>query len=235
MRWFKHMAHSADDEKLSDFLCECGLEGYGFWWRLLEIISSHMEKGSDKCSVTYPLTMWSRLLYSHHHKVGKYLGKLEVRGMVRLMYVEGKIEVSIPNLLKYRDEYSKKSGQKKDNVRSKIQRQNTETEKEESIKDSCSEQDSELSFILKDGSRHVLPNSKISEWEELYDSTDVRVELRKLIEWCENNPSKRKTKDGANRFVCKWLNRADESNRQRYEGKTNLLDYAIQGVMNGHP
>jgi len=89
-------------------MTECGLEASGFWWRILEIVALQMSNDNEKCSATYALSRWARLCYCHHHTVSKYLGKLEVMGMVTVGYSEGKVEVTIPNLLKYRDEYSKK-------------------------------------------------------------------------------------------------------------------------------
>lgn len=116
MRWYKHLTAAHYDEKLSELLAEGGLEAYGFWWLLLEIVAGQMTKDDQKCSVSYPLSQWSRLLYCHHNKVGKYMGKLGVMGIVRVEYESSKIRVTIPNLLKYRDEYSKKSGQNPESV-----------------------------------------------------------------------------------------------------------------------
>lgn len=134
MKWFKHMTDSQDDEKLSDLIAEGGLEAYGFWWRLLEIVASQMGKDGEKCSATYSMARWSQLLYCHHHTVGKYIGKLQVRGMVRGEVELGKgyskLTVTIPNLLKYRDEYSKKSGQAQKSVIPKKEKENTEGDKD---------------------------------------------------------------------------------------------------------
>lgn len=129
MKWFKHMSQSHTDEKLALIVSECGLEGYGFWWMLMEVVAAQCV--DDKCSATYTLPHWSRLLYCHHHKVVKYLLALAglpkdyplltppvtppvtpgLLGVVTVGYSEGKIRVTIPNLLKYRDEYSRKSRQ----------------------------------------------------------------------------------------------------------------------------
>lgn len=138
MRWVKHMTATRQDEKVAAYLESCGPkyrhEGYGFYWCLIEIVASSIEKGSQKSSVTYPLTSWSRMLYCHHHTVGKYIGKLEVTHLVTCKWSEGNLTVDIPNLLKYRDEYSRKSGQDQETVGSKRQRQrqkqNTEAEGE---------------------------------------------------------------------------------------------------------
>jgi hypothetical protein len=119
MRWFKHITVSWEDEKMATIVSEFGLEGYGFWWRLLEIVAYYMD-GSDRCSIAFPLSKWSHLFYCHHNKVSNYLSKLEVMGLVKLKYngskPQGNIEVTIPNLLKYRDEYSKKSRQTPDKL-----------------------------------------------------------------------------------------------------------------------
>ena len=123
------MTATTSDEKVAAYLDNCGPshrhEGYGFFWMLLEVVAAQLDGKGEKCSATYPLTTWSRLLYCHHHMVGKYLGKLGVTGMVTVTKHESSIEVKIPNLLKYRDEYARKSGHSPDSVRSKKQIQNT--------------------------------------------------------------------------------------------------------------
>jgi hypothetical protein len=130
LRWLKHMTATMNDERIAAYVAECGLEGYGFYWALLEVVAGNIEKDSTEATVTYPLTRWSRLLYSHHHRVGKYLGKLQGNGLVTFECIGSDVKVTVPKLLKYRDEYTKKSGHYLENVRPKIQRQNTDTDTE---------------------------------------------------------------------------------------------------------
>ena len=163
MRWLKHMTNAQDDERIAAFLVDAGLEGYGFYWVLLETIGRPMDS-SEKCELTYPLTQWARALKCHHNKVTKYLIKLYLHGLiivndwpdltrelpgyypgptpalldgylqvtlpnkggVTLKYDPGSVRVKVPKLLKYRDEYSKKSGQKPEKVR----RKDTDTDPE---------------------------------------------------------------------------------------------------------
>lgn len=116
MKWFKHMTATRHNEKIAAYLdvSRDPMEAYGFWWMILETIAEQMEPGEPKCSVTYSLPRWSRLLNCHHHKVTTLLSNLEGNGLVTLQYSASKstklITVTIPNLLKYRDEYSRKSG-----------------------------------------------------------------------------------------------------------------------------
>ncbi len=44
MRWLKHMTSTWDDEKIAAVVDELGLEGYGFWWRILEIIATQLDE-----------------------------------------------------------------------------------------------------------------------------------------------------------------------------------------------
>lgn len=141
MRWFKHMTNSWGNQKLSRLVDTCGIEGYGFWWRLLEIIAANTEKGAMP-EVEYSVSHWCRLMGIHHHKFRKLLHAGEECGLYSLStpalpqgyphsnsgvtpkYDQSKYRVKIDNILKYRDEYSRKSGQTPESVRSKEQIQN---------------------------------------------------------------------------------------------------------------
>lgn len=123
------MVATIRDEKVASYVCETGLQGYGFYWRLLEIVAESMPPGDEKCSLTYSLSHWSRLLYCHHHQVVKYLGKLRGNGLVTMQKRGSEMTVTIPNLAKYRDEYSQKSRQAPDAHRT-ISASESESEKE---------------------------------------------------------------------------------------------------------
>jgi hypothetical protein len=187
MRWLKHLTAAHRDERLAAFLDEYGLEGYGFWWLLLEVVG-HAVKG-DQCEVTYSLPQWSRLLYSHHHRVSKYMGSLHRSGLVIAENVDGKWRVSVPNLLKYRDEYARKSGQASgstpdtppDIVRHQKQKQKQKTETTKKTP-SSSPKKLELPFVVPDSDR----NSIAAECPGL----DLERETRKFVDWAKNGKRK---------------------------------------------
>lgn len=58
---------------------------------------------------------------------------------------------------------------------------------------------------LNDGTYHVIYQSDIDHYKELYPAVDIMAELRKMIGWCEDNKAKRKTKRGVARFIGSWL------------------------------
>ena len=136
------MVSTTRDEKVAAYLEDTGLQGYGFYWRLLEIVAESMSPGDDTCAVTYSLPTWSRLLYCHHHQVGKYLGMLRGNGLVTMTKRGSDIRVTIPNLAKYRDEYSQKSRHAPDPHRTmSASESESEKERKEILRSGSSEQD----------------------------------------------------------------------------------------------
>lgn len=114
MRWVKHMTAAWDDERIAKLVGKGGVEGlaaYGIWWRLIEIIAARVDGKSIQCSVTYDVTRWSLLLSLRGSHVRHWLEKLALTGVLTAEWVGTEITVTIPKLLKYRDEYSKKSVQ----------------------------------------------------------------------------------------------------------------------------
>jgi len=115
MKWFKHMSDMHDNERVCQYMYSCKnpLEAYGFYIMMLELVASKVQ--GNKCSVKYPLKVWYRMFNIHHNKFTTLLEKLRVGGLVQAQYDDSKggssLIVTIPKLLKIRDEYSKKSGQ----------------------------------------------------------------------------------------------------------------------------
>ena len=69
----------------------------------------------------------------------------------------------------------------------------------------------------KGGDEFSLVADKIAEYAESFPGVDVRAEIRAALQWCRDNPSKRKTKRGMPAFLTRWLSKAQNSSR----GKTN--------------
>jgi hypothetical protein len=138
MKWIKHMTASWDDEKMAKLAGAGGMEGlamYGLYWRVQEIIAGQMEGKEPKCSVHYSVTRWSLLLSLRGSLVFSTLSRLGVTGLVTVERDGDDVRVTNRNLLKYRDEYARKSGHSQDNVRPRTELEgegelDTETDKE---------------------------------------------------------------------------------------------------------
>lgn len=134
MRWFKHMAASWDDEKLAALVDQCGLEGYGFWWRVVEIVAAKVDK-SEQTSAEFPPKKWGSLLGLSPKKFRTLAELCANLGLFMLVFSENSISINMPNILKFRDEYtereSKKSGVHRDKLppsRARVPETDTDTE-----------------------------------------------------------------------------------------------------------
>ena len=112
MRWFKHMTDADDNEKLSRLQDEFGLEGYGFWWRVVEIIAKRVneENQTDLC---YSAKSWARRIGVSTRKFKKLLSFCAELGLVSASHEKDMVTVNMPNILKYRDEYTTKKNRAK--------------------------------------------------------------------------------------------------------------------------
>lgn len=116
MRWVKHLTSSRQDEKLARLIAAHGLAAYGLWWAVVEVVAERVERDSQP-TVTYPVSVWSHRLSLRGSHIRSAMAKLVVSGLVTTEWNRSELTVTIPNLLKYRDEYSRKSGHAPDIVR----------------------------------------------------------------------------------------------------------------------
>jgi hypothetical protein len=85
-------------------------------------------------------------------------------------------------------------------------------------------QRSSVDFPLKNGKKWTLTKEKITEYESTYFTLDVMQHIQCALQWCVDNPSKRKTHSGMTKFLNGWLNRqlkdqTDERSNHEQNGR----------------
>ena len=65
-----------------------------------------------------------------------------------------------------------------------------------------------MEIKLKDGSFYEVKESDLIAWSRTYKDCNVFYEVKAAAEWCEANPSRRKTLRGVKRFLNAWLSKA---------------------------
>lgn len=205
MKWFKHLSTARNDERLSELEDKCGLEGYGFYFKMLEIVAEALD-ASDKCEVVYSLSRWGRQV---NVTSKKWLFLSQRCADVGLMIVcrcsddaltkDYRISVKIPNILKYRDNHTKNlqatikqdvDVYKEDKDRYKEDKSNKEINKETSAK------------AQSKSKKVIVKKSKItSDWEpserclELIEKAGVQTAFALSLR---------------NEFIFYWQERGDE-------------------------
>lgn len=209
MKWFKHMSDLPRDEGVARYLDKAGnsnrLLAYGFLMFVFEAVALRMERGTSTCSVTYSITEWARVTYSHPNRVEKYLSMLRVVGWVQVECADSTWKVTIPKLLELLDEYSRKSGHTPDKVAQSREEKNRLDKRE-------SRQESSLPDCLKaeGASRSPPPDFKITKvlqaWaEENHPSVPIDKETAKF----RNYPIQKPCSDWDAQWKL-WIQRASE-------------------------
>jgi hypothetical protein len=106
VKWFKHESKARNDERIARLEDLAGLEGYGFYFKMLEIVAESMD-ASNTTEMTYSISRWGRQL---NISTKKFIFLAQCCVDVGLMFTQrcdDNMVVNIPNLLKYRDNHTK--------------------------------------------------------------------------------------------------------------------------------
>lgn len=76
------------------------------------------------------------------------------------------------------------------------------------------------SFKLNDGSLYDVTEDALANLQRLYPGVNGKQELNKIIGWAEANPTLRKTRRGAPRFLNSWFSRAQDQSSKKGQKQT---------------
>ena len=119
MKWFKHDTSSSRTEKLAMLKATRGLEGYGFYWNILEIIAESAGKtgASASGSACFPLQTWCGLIGVPPQTFRKLAENCRELGLFSVSFrkVSGVevAEISTDALAEMADEYSSRKASRK--------------------------------------------------------------------------------------------------------------------------
>jgi len=114
MRWFKHLTLAHAHEDLSEVLEVGGAEAYGVWWLILEDVAALMDKGTTCPSATHSVVKWAQICHCSVRAFRSISHSLHEKSLIECQTTGERLRIVVRKLVKYRDEYSKKSGQTQD-------------------------------------------------------------------------------------------------------------------------
>src|SRR4051812_21750438 len=118
MRWFKHLSMAHEDDQLSAVTDEYGAEAYGVYWYIVEHIAAAMEKDSPHPRLTKSDVKWASDCRCSVRKFRSIVQRLAEEKLIDITSTKNRLQIEVRTLLKYRDEYAKKSGQTPDTTTS---------------------------------------------------------------------------------------------------------------------
>ncbi|MDY6895183.1 MAG: hypothetical protein SVO01_07200 [Thermotogota bacterium] len=208
------MSAANRDEKLCQILDEFGLEGYGAYWIILEIISEKMTKETteNNCFVELSEKNWRKFLPFSPKKFRKFVNFLQ-KIEVFLVKINKKnsdlITIENRNLLKYRDEYTRKPH--------KMSGQCQEQLPKKSHLDTETETDTETDIKTKGPNNLQKPNKptkKIIKHKYLDNVYLAKEQYEKLVE----DYGKEKTN-----FMIETLNNYKMSKGKKYKSDYHAI------------
>lgn len=131
MRWLKHLTQAHNDTAICAILEEFGPTGYGIYWLILEEFAAVVDRDSTRVpSLIHSELRWSQICHCSVRTFRNFaqraaeLKLIECRSAAELMQFSSRtkadrLQIDVPKLLKYRDEYSKKSGHSPDSKEDK--------------------------------------------------------------------------------------------------------------------
>jgi len=117
MRWFKHITTTRSDEKIGRLFDRLGVEGYGIYWCILEEIARNLE-GNSPTFLQLSAKNWGKTCGISGKKFEKFSRILQEISIFSVEFFENEIRIDCPNLLKYRDEWTRRKTKTPESLRS---------------------------------------------------------------------------------------------------------------------
>lgn len=169
MRWFKHFSDANRDPKLISLIDEYGLEGYGIWWIICEVVADQYHANGIP-ELETSAKGWRKLTGIYPKKFEKVVRFLEKAQLLSATFFEKGIKVYIPKMSEYKDNHTR-------NLQAAC-KQEEEVEKEEEV-------DKNLLCPQQAGGPPKCPHNEIVS---LYH--EILPELPKVRVWSEERQKK---------------------------------------------
>jgi hypothetical protein len=120
MRWIKHMTAARSDKAMALVSEIHGPVAIGIYWGLIEEIAGPMEPGKMTPSASHSVAKWASILDTSSRTFTKICKSLQTESLIFCETIGDRLTISIPNILKYKDEYARKSGQTQEQEQKQI-------------------------------------------------------------------------------------------------------------------
>ncbi len=183
MRWFKHLTQSSQDEKIMRLEERFGLEGYGAYFKILELIGAQLSPENEQTFVTFSLKTWRKVLGFPPKKLKNFADFSEKTGLFFSKLEGDDLTIDCPNILKYKDEWQRKAKQKETKTPEQLRSESGATP--EPLLDTESEKDTESDKrIVPSGlvKTDILPLEEVDENSGSQIVQIDRVPYQKIVD-----------------------------------------------------
>jgi hypothetical protein len=163
MRWTKHLTLAHADAALGLILEEFGAEGYGVYWLMVEDIAAPMELQKNIPDAIHSEVKWAQICHCSVRVWRSIAYRMQEKGLIEIESIANRRQITIPNILKYKDEYLKKSEGRGEKRAEREQRESRGENREKTPQAAAPEQTPELRSENHAAQPHEHPPEKTPE------------------------------------------------------------------------
>lgn len=169
MKWFKHYTNASDSVKLNHLIDDLGIEGYGRYWLLLEMLAEEFD-GSSTTFHIHSHKISSKVRIKFSKKLATFMQKLSNFHLIEFKLVGKVYEIESPILLELQSRDFKTARNKRGDTVPKNKIKNK-------IKDKDLEQDKELEKDkeLKTAKAVSVPAESLGDFKWFVDVWNQKV------------------------------------------------------------
>lgn len=216
--YFRHSFGARNDEFIVELMEEFGVQGYFYFFSLIEVCAEKTE-GSLDYNVTIHASTLRKELRLTTRRLNQFLTFLQERSKVRYTLVKHSYEIIIHNLPKYLGRYKNEIQKNAPNKRKekenklneiKLNKRKPENPKKEILVGAIAPlSECEIASEMLADVSHELQNS----WLKSYELEYLREQILEANRWIMINPRKEpKRKD---RFLTSWFARGHDAWRKK--------------------
>lgn len=192
MKWFKHMSDAHRDPKLLSLIDEFGMEGYGMWWMICEVVADQYKATGDP-ELETSAKGWRNLTGIYPKKFEKVVRFLEKGRLLFVTFSEKGIKVQIPKMRELKDNHTRnlQVTDKQEKEEEKEEEEDKRNTGEDACASSAPQQDmpsrpkfspptvEEVSAYCRERGNLVNPEQFVA----FYESNGWRVGKNKMKNW----------------------------------------------------
>ena len=209
MKWFKHYTNARTSNALTEIKAQYGLQGYGRYWTLLELMCEKFNGKDDRIFVFETRRLREDLGYFRTSDLIKFLSSLNQVGLICCIHRNQVIEIESDIMLKLQGRDWKNNSKKRAENAPKNKSKDIDKEKEREARTHVPRTTSALSFLDPDllGWLGEISDPMARRWVKEYPKSFLEDQISQAMQWHEAQSGKKRWKNiplGVN----KWLRRS---------------------------
>lgn len=226
--YFRHSFQAGKDDKIVNLIADHGKSAYFHYFRLLELCGEQAAGSVPEKFVFHRRTLCAELMVTNS-KLGHHLLAMQSSLLLQYFMDDRKVELLIPNLVKYLGKYStkitsntpNKKKEKEIKVNEIKRKERKETTDESVAKKAAARKAPPKKTFYEDQFEELcdfMTRESWERWENTYhDVAWLHHQIKSCLCWHSEKGSNRKSKQSWSLAITNWLSRCKDKPKPKYD------------------